>query len=212
MSVLFATTYPERVSHLVLFGGLARIADLFPPNLTPSAAEERLVNLVKRWGSGSFLGNVFASEASDPEAVARIAKFEKLASSPGAIKSYIISNRRIDVTGILPCVRAPTLVLHRATDAQVPIALGRRMAAEIPGARYIEYPTGDHAFWTGDTETVVSDIEEFVTGHRYAGDADLERILATGRSSGRRASPQALASDERAENAQGTGSSETSLA
>jgi pimeloyl-ACP methyl ester carboxylesterase len=94
MSVLFATTYPDRVSHLVLFGGLARIADLFPPYLSPAAAEERLANLVKRWGSGRFLANVFASEASNPGAVARIAKLEKLACSPGAIRSYIISNRR----------------------------------------------------------------------------------------------------------------------
>lgn len=54
MSVLFATTYPERVSHLVLFGGLARIADLFPLNLTPLAIEEGLANLVKRWGNGAF--------------------------------------------------------------------------------------------------------------------------------------------------------------
>ncbi len=179
MSVLFATTYPDRVSHLVLFGGLARIADLFPPSFSPAEADERLANLVKRWGSGSFLANVFASEASNPEAAARIAKFEKLACSPGAIRSYIISNRRIDVNAILPCVRAPTLILHRATDAQVPVALGRKMAAGIPGAKYIEYSSGDHAFWTGDTETLVGDIEEFVTGHRQAGDTDLERILAT---------------------------------
>jgi len=179
MSVLFATTYPDRVSHLVLFGGLARIADLFPPSFSPAEADERLANLVKRWGSGSFLANVFASEASNPDAAARIAKFEKLACSPGAIRSYIISNRRIDVNAILPCVRAPTLILHRATDAQVPVALGRKMAAGIPGAKYIEYPSGDHAFWTGDTDTLVGDIEEFVTGHRQAGDADLERILAT---------------------------------
>lgn len=179
MSVLFATTYPDRVSHLVLFGGLARIADLFPPSFSPAEADERLANLVKRWGSGSFLANVFASEASNPDAAARIAKFEKLACSPGAIRSYIISNRRIDVNAILPCVRAPTLILHRATDAQVPVALGRKMAAGIPGAKYIEYPSGDHAFWTGDTETLVGDIEEFVTGHRQAGDTDLERILAT---------------------------------
>ncbi|WGD55077.1 adenylate/guanylate cyclase domain-containing protein [Bradyrhizobium sp. CB1650] len=179
MSVLFATTYPDRVSHLVLFGGLARVADLFPPNMPPSVIEERLTALVKRWGNGAFLTNVFASDVSNPEAVARIAKFEKLASSPGAIKSYILANRRIDVTAILPCVRTPTLVLHRTTDAQVPVALGRRLSAEIPGAKFIEYPAGDHAFWTGDTETLVGDIEEFVTGHRDAGSVDLERILAT---------------------------------
>ncbi|NLS69159.1 adenylate/guanylate cyclase domain-containing protein [Bradyrhizobium brasilense] len=179
MSVLFATTYPERVSHLVLFGGLARISDLLPPNLTPSEVQERLAYVVKSWGNGDFLKRVFASDAGNPEILARIAKFEKLGSSPGALKSYILSNRRIDINPILPVVRTPTLVLHRTTDAQVPVTLGRQLAAGIPGAKYIEYPSGDHAFWTGDIECVTGDIEEFITGQRASEGIDLERILAT---------------------------------
>ncbi|WP_083715217.1 adenylate/guanylate cyclase domain-containing protein [Bradyrhizobium brasilense] len=179
MSVLFATTYPERVSHLVLFGGLARISDLLPPNLTPSEVQERLAYVVKSWGNGDFLKRVFASDAGNPEILARIAKFEKLGSSPGALKSYILSNRRIDINPILPVVRTPTLVLHRTTDAQVPVTLGRQLAAGIPGAKYIEYPSGDHAFWTGDIERVTGDIEEFITGQRASEGIDLERILAT---------------------------------
>jgi len=179
MSVLFATTYPERVSQVVLFGGLARVADLLPPNLPPEVLQERLAAVVKGWGNGQFLSRVFASDTGNPEAVARIAKFEKLASSPGALKSYILSNRRIDINHILPSVRTPCLILHRATDAQVPVILGRKLAESIPGAKYIEYQSGDHAFWTGDIETVVGDIEEFVTGHRGGPDAELERILAT---------------------------------
>lgn len=179
MSVLFATTYPERVSQMVLFGGLARVADLMPTNLTPEVAQERLAAVVKGWGNGQFLSRVFASDIGNPEAVARIAKFEKLASSPGALKSYILSNRRIDINPILPLVRTPCLILHRATDAQVPVTLGRKLAESIPDARYIEYSSGDHAFWTGDIEAIAGDIEEFVTGHRAAADSDLERILAT---------------------------------
>lgn len=179
MSVLFATTYPERVSQLVLFGGLARIMDLMPPNLPPEVVQERLAAVVRGWGNGQFLGRVFASDFGNPEALARIAKFEKLASSPGALKSYILSNRRIDINPILSSVRTPCLVLHRATDAQVPVILGRQLATNIPGAKYVEYPSGDHAFWTGDIEAVAGDIEEFVTGHRAAAEADLERVLAT---------------------------------
>ena len=76
-------------------------------------------------------------------------------------------------------VRMPTLVLHRQTDAQVSVARGRDLAAQIPGAKYIEYPDGDHAFWTGDTETLLGDIEEFVTGHRESASSELERVLAT---------------------------------
>jgi len=72
-----------------------------------------------------------------------------------------------------------TLILHRQADAVVTAALGRKMAADIPGAKYIEYPNGDHAFWAGDVEALLGDIEEFVTGHRESSSSDLERVLAT---------------------------------
>ena len=75
-------------------------------------------------------------------------------------------NRKIDVTSILPTLQVPTLVLHSKADLQVPVELGRKLAAAIPGAKLIEYPAGDHAFWPGDTEAMHGDIEEFVTGHR----------------------------------------------
>jgi class 3 adenylate cyclase len=60
----------------------------------------------------------------------------------------------------------------------ISVEQGRDLAARIPDAKYIEYPDGDHAFWSGDVETLLGDIEEFVTGHRESS-ADLERVLAT---------------------------------
>ena len=104
---------------------------------------------------------------------------ERLCSTPGGIRTILLLNGQIDVTSVLPTIQMPTLVLHRASDIVVPVDLGRQLAAQIPGARYIEYAEGDHGFWTGDTETLVGDIEEFLTGHRATGSADLERILAT---------------------------------
>jgi class 3 adenylate cyclase len=53
------------------------------------------------------------------------------------------------------------------------------MADAIPGAKFLEYPGGDHGFWNGDTDAVAGDIEEFVTGHRDSGSGELERVLAT---------------------------------
>ena len=175
MSILFAATYPERVSHLVLYGGFARAADLRPPGLTPDALKARFAERVRKWGNGDMMKIVAASQAQDKEAVALLAKFERLASSPGALKTILLLNRQIDVTSILPTVQVPTLVLNRKTDAVVPVVLGSRMAAQIPGARYIEYPSGDHAFWTGDTESLLGDVEEFITGLRDNGAAELER-------------------------------------
>ena len=175
MSAMFAASYPERVSHLALFGEFVRYPELFPDAEPQVIAQEQM----KYWGTGALMKGVIASRASDPDAVAKFAKFERLSASPGAMKAIQLLNFQIDVGHILPVVRVPTLVLHRAADALVPVRLGRDFAAQIPGAKYIEYPGVDHAFWSGEVEALLGDIEEFITGHRETESADLERILAT---------------------------------
>jgi pimeloyl-ACP methyl ester carboxylesterase len=175
MSAMFAASYPERVSHLALFGAFVRYPELFPDADPQVIVQEQM----KYWGTGALMKGVIASRASDPDAVAKFAKFERLSASPGAMKALQLLNFQIDVGHILPSVRIPTLVLHRTADAQVPVQLGRDFAAQIPGGKYIEYPGVDHAFWTGDVETLLGDIEEFIIGHRETKSIDLERILAT---------------------------------
>jgi class 3 adenylate cyclase len=169
MSALFAATHPDRVSHLVLAGGFAKSYS------TPELIEQRL----KLWGTGAIIKQLMPEQAENPEAVAQYAKFQRLSASPGTYKAYGLLNILIDVRPILPSVRVPTLVLHRRTDTLVPVEYGRSLAAQIPGAKYIEYPDGGHAFWSGDVETLLGDIEEFVTGHRENSSPDLERVLAT---------------------------------
>jgi pimeloyl-ACP methyl ester carboxylesterase len=175
MSVLFAATYPERVSHLILIGCFSRSADRF----SEEAWKVRLDQIIKSWGSGELIKTIAPGESGKPEAVAQYAKFERLASSPGALRTLLQLNRQIDVTEILPTLQVPTLVLHNKADLQVPVELGRKLAAPIPGVKYIEYTDGAHAFWVGDTEPMLGDIEEFVTGHRDHGAVELERVLAT---------------------------------
>jgi pimeloyl-ACP methyl ester carboxylesterase len=177
MSVLFAATYPERVAQLVLFGGFALAAALVPKD--PEERIAGLVKLVKLWGTGNMINTVMASQAANQDAVTQFAKLERLSASPGAIKAILLLNSQIDVRSILPTVQVPTLVLHRRTDAQVPVELGRDLAAQIPNAKLIEYPDGDHAFWSGYADALLGDIEEFVTGHRESSSTDLERVLAT---------------------------------
>jgi TAP-like protein len=119
------------------------------------------------------------SQADNADAVARFAKFERLSTSPGALKSLLRLNAQIDVKSILPALRVPTLVLHRRTDALVPVERGRELAAQIPGAKYVEYPDGDHLPFAGDTNALLGDIEEFITGYRESSPSDLQRVLAT---------------------------------
>jgi class 3 adenylate cyclase len=171
MSALFAATYPERVSRLILFGGYVTRRDL---NIA-EIVEQR----VKFWGTGAMLRRVAPSLTADPAAVAQFAKFERLSASPGAVKSFTMLNSQIDVSSILAAVRVPTLVLHNQGDVQVPVERGRELAACIPEAKLIEYPGGDHLFTTGDVEAALGDIEEFITGHRENSSSDFERVLAT---------------------------------
>jgi pimeloyl-ACP methyl ester carboxylesterase len=52
MSVLFAATYPGRVSKLILFGGYGRRRDL------PDNFEELVRERVKLWGTGAMMKRV----------------------------------------------------------------------------------------------------------------------------------------------------------
>jgi pimeloyl-ACP methyl ester carboxylesterase len=173
MSALFAATYPERVTQLVLFGGFALASQL------ASDLEERIAERVKNWGTGNLIKTVLSQQATNPDAINQIARLERNSASRGSVKALLLLNAQIDVRPVLSSVRVPTLVLHRRTDAQVPVELGRSLAAQIPDAKFIEYPDGDHAFWAGDAEALLGDIEEFITGHRDSSSSELERVLAT---------------------------------
>src|SRR4029079_18732186 len=83
----------------------------------------------------------------------------------------------IDVRAILPTIHVPTLVIHRHGDRVVSRHAGRELAEQIPGARYVELPGIDHLPWAGDSEGVLGEIEEFLTGTRAGPEAD--RVLAT---------------------------------
>jgi class 3 adenylate cyclase len=83
----------------------------------------------------------------------------------------------IDVRAVLPTIHVPTLVLHRHGDRVVNRRAGQKLAADIPSARYVELSGVDHVPWAGDSDAVLGEIEEFVTGTRSLPETD--RVLAT---------------------------------
>jgi len=161
-SARFAAAYPERVSHLVLWGGLAR-----GPFRSPEVMEQYCASLLGNWGSGAFVKS--AASARQPvsaDIMARFGKLERLATGPGDLKALLHVSNEMDVTPILPSLTMPTLVLCRETDAFVRVERSRALASLIRGSTLIEYPDGDHAFWSGDTSVFLGDLEQFVTGRR----------------------------------------------
>jgi len=103
---------------------------------------------------------------------------ERLGASPAAVTALMRMNSQIEISGVLPAVRVPTLVIHRTGDQVVNVEGGRDVAAKIPGARLAEFPGIDHIFYVGEGADAISDaIEVFLTGSR--GTAVADRILAT---------------------------------
>ncbi len=106
------------------------------------------------------------SVAHDDEFREWLGEVRRYGASPGAARELMEVIGLIDVRAALPAIRVPTLVLHRADDATISSAMGRVIADSIPGATFVELPGADHLPWTGDTEALIDEIEQFLTGHR----------------------------------------------
>lgn len=176
MGAFFAATHPERVSHLIIHGGIPKFSrsDDYPFGPT----EEQLELTARRYGTGVLLKRAAPSSIDDEGSLAAAARFERQSCSPGNFKALLALNSKLDARHVLPEIRLPTLVLHATGDRLAPIEGGRYFAEHIPGAKLIEYDSNDHIFFAGDYTELCSDIEEFVTGERRDV-ARLDRILAT---------------------------------
>lgn len=78
-----------------------------------------------------------------------------------------------DVRALLPALAVPTLVLHRAEDRFIRVGAGRYLAEHIPRATYVELTGDDHLFFVGDTDALLDEIEEFLTGTHQAPEGDV---------------------------------------
>jgi pimeloyl-ACP methyl ester carboxylesterase len=112
--MMFAATYPERVSHLILFGTFARF--LSTDDYPLMRSKEELFRLIdywaEHWGDGVSMQFFLPSCANQADVARQYAKLERLVYSPGALKLMIQYNMEIDVRSVLSSIRMPTLVLH----------------------------------------------------------------------------------------------------
>jgi class 3 adenylate cyclase len=179
MAAVFAATHPDRVSHLVLYATFAR-ATRAPGYDWPWTVEQReahMNEIVEHWGEGLVAGSVAPSQIANPSFMEWAGRLERLAASPATINRIFDLIGKIDVRDVLPSIRVPTLVMHRRGDTFIDIRHSRYMAEHIPEARFVLLEGGDNMFSIGDSEGLVGEIEEFLTGERHHVEAD--RMLAT---------------------------------
>jgi pimeloyl-ACP methyl ester carboxylesterase len=181
-SVLFAATHPERVTALVLYGAMGRTTEApdYPWASPADALRESAAEFIAPfWGQeAQGMVELFApSLADDPDAAEFTARMERSAASPAMVQQIFEMFLDIDVRDILPTIRVPTLVLHRSRDRVVNWRAGKEVASRIPNARYVELPGIDHLPWAGDSDPVLGEVEEFLTGARSLPEPD--RVLAT---------------------------------
>jgi len=174
VSVLFAASHPKRTRALVIYGGFAHFHRSV---MGPDALAAFLQEIEATWGSGATLRHFAPTRTEDARLKAWWGRLERLSMSPTAAVAVARMNAEADVRHRLADIAAPTLVLHRTDDARVAIAGGRQLAQKIAGARMIELPGRDHPIWTGDTDRIVDDIEDFLIGSRAAVSHD--RVLTT---------------------------------
>jgi class 3 adenylate cyclase len=179
MASLFAATHPDRVRALVLYATFAR-ATWAPDYDWAWPAERRdkeMDALVEHWGQGLVASGVAPSMRDEAGFMDWAGRLERLAASPGTIRRIIDLIGAYDVRDVLPSIRVPTLVMHRAGDTFIQVQHSRYIASKVPGARYVELEGEDNMFSLGDSEAIIGEIEEFLTGTRHEREPD--RMLAT---------------------------------
>ena len=179
MCALFAATYPERTTALVMISTYAKRlwSEDYPWAPTAQERVAFLEEIRKDWGGPVGLERRAPSVADDPQFREWWAAYLRCGASPGAALALTQMNAEIDMRNVLPSIRVPTLVLHRADDACLSAGGGRYVASLIPGAKYVELEGRDHLPFVGDQEAILFELEEFLTGARP--DRRIDRVLTT---------------------------------
>jgi class 3 adenylate cyclase len=173
MAGLFAATYPDHLCGLILYASWAVGADV----LTPALSEFLVQAVDETWGEGSTAALFAPTMMDDPAFIEWLGLSERHAASPGMVKKIIEIDRDVDLRPVLPAIRVPTLVLHRTRDPLVDVELGRKVAAAIPNARFVELPGEDNLSYVGEADALLDEVEQFVTGSRRH--HEFERVLTT---------------------------------
>jgi DNA-binding winged helix-turn-helix (wHTH) protein/pimeloyl-ACP methyl ester carboxylesterase len=164
MSTVFAATFPERVTGLMLVSGFAKRewSPDYPWAPTPEERKTFLGAIEHGWGGPIGIEDIAPSLARDPAFRDWWATYQRRSASPSAALALGRMNTLIDCRRFLPMIKAPTLVMHRRGDRDAKIEEGRWIADQIPNASFLELPGDDHLIYAGNQEDILGPVQQFL--------------------------------------------------
>jgi class 3 adenylate cyclase/DNA-binding SARP family transcriptional activator len=180
LAALFGAAHPERTRALVLYGGWgATIGDESYRAMPGRSRFDQFADDVQRsWNDmGSFLALWAPTHEHDPVVREWWTRALHRGASPASAVAWLRMIAGFDIRDVVGAIHSPTLVLHRSGDRMIGVENGRWLAANIPGAEYVELPGDDHLWWLGDQDALLDELERFLVGAPPARAPD--RVLAT---------------------------------
>lgn len=179
LALALAAHHPERVTALVLGEACASMRPR-PGHPSGLGADdgERVAAAVESgaWGTAALLPWIAPGVAHDPRVAAWWRRWERMSATPNTAASLWRTMLDLDLRHLVPAVRAPALLLHRAGTSLVPLESVQWLADALAEARVVELPGSDIPAFFGDTDTLMDEVEDFLAGTRTGSDAD-RRVL-----------------------------------
>ncbi len=182
IACLFAATFPDRVSALVLHNGFAALArtEDTPWGWDDQEIERANEHRLRGWGTRELAEEMIRDDSpsvlGDERELEWLVRYMRLSAGPGTIRAEWRNFAAWDMRDVLPAIRVPTLVIQRL-ESPGHIEDGNFLASRIPDARLVQLPGKDDPPFCGDTQALLDEVERFVTGERRPVEAD--RVLAT---------------------------------
>jgi class 3 adenylate cyclase len=174
-TIHFSVAHPERVSALVLINSYAHYVreDDYPWGLPPQILDGFVDALKDKWGTAAQVEMIAPSRIADERFRAWYARSARFIGGPDLVADMVRAGLEGDLRPLLPSISVPTLVLHREGDRYIHLGAGRYLAEHIPNAKLVVLPGDDHLFFVGDTDALVDEIEDFLTGARSGAEGDV---------------------------------------
>jgi pimeloyl-ACP methyl ester carboxylesterase/DNA-binding CsgD family transcriptional regulator len=159
VSIAYAARHPDRLRHLIVYGGYARGRKRRGDPAQEAQADALVAAIKAGWGdSNPAYRRLFSSQffpGGTPEQMAWFDDLMRMTTTADVAARLRVARAVVDVSAMASSVTTPTLVLHAHGDEMVPYAEGRRVAGLIPGARLVPLDSRNHILLPGEEASAV---------------------------------------------------------